>query len=79
MFADGEHTAAPDWDLPVGVLLEIQHLCTLPVPFTVLRLANFYPLPLLFLFRQTLIWEPCCQQVQAAAVGRQLQPAIEGS
>ena len=76
--ADGEHTAAPECDLPTGVLSGCQHLCILPVQstlFCALRLAYIYPLPLLF--RQTLQEKSYCQQVQAAAVGRQLQPAIK--
>ena len=67
--ADGEHTAAPECDSIVGMLPGCQRLCTLPVQstlFCALRLAYLYPLPLLF--RQTLMREPYCQQLQAAAL-----------
>ena len=67
--------------LPVGVLLECQHLCTLPVQptlFFAMRLAYLYPLPLLFTanpIRETLLpagaggccWKaPAAQQSQVA-------------
>ena len=71
--ADGQHTAAPERDLAVEVLLECQHPCTLPVQSTLLctlRLACLYPLPLLV--PQTLIRRPYYLQLQAAATARQL-------
>ena len=66
--ADGEHTAAANRDLPVGMLSEWQHLCTLPFQstmFCALRLVCIYSLPLLF--RQILVGKPnasSCRQLQ---------------
>ena len=56
LVADGENTAAPECDLPVGMLSECQHLCILSALsvgtqrrlVTVLRLGYLYSLPLLF-------------------------------